>query len=181
MTRVIKNLKNLLARKTVLVAAAMGGLMVPAIASAGDRYDRGDRYDYRHDHHDDAHFNLNFLFGSTPVYETRIERVWVPAVYRTVCDRVWVAAVTQDVCDRIWVDAAYGWRDRVYYDRGRRHVERERYIVRPGHFEEVHRQVVVTPGHWQDVERQELVSAGHWEEHPVQVRLENRPRWTLGF
>src|SRR6187399_1598924 len=112
MTRVIKNLKNLLARKTVLVAAAMGGLMVPAIASAGDRYDRGDRYDYRHDdHHDDVKFNLNLLFGSAPVYETRMERVWVPPVYRTVCDRVWVAAVTQDVCDRVWVDAAYGWRD----------------------------------------------------------------------
>ena len=116
MTRVIKNLKNLLARKAVLVAAGLGALMVPAVASAGDHYDRGDRYDYRHDHHDDAHFNLNFLFGTAPVYETRIERVWVAAVYRTVCDRVWVAPVTQDVCDRVWVEPVYGWRDVVFDD-----------------------------------------------------------------
>jgi hypothetical protein len=181
MTRVIKNLKNLLAGKTVLVAAAMGALMVPAIASAGDRYDRGERYDYRHDHHNDAHFNLNFLFGSAPVYETRIERVWVPAVYRTVRDRVWVAPVTRDVRDRVWIEPVYGWREVVFYDRGRRHVERERYVIRPGHYEDVLRQVVVTPGHWRDVERQELVTAGHWQERPVQVRVNNQPRWAVGF
>ena len=192
MNTTIKNLKNVLSRKSLLVAAA-GAMMLPAIASASDRdrYDRGDRYDYRDDHRDyrrddrrDDHrdkIDLNIRIGSGPVYENRVERVWVEPVYRTVCDRIWRPAVTQDVCDRVWVEACYEDRDTVYWEHGRKVIRRERVLVSPGHYEDRHRTIVISEGHWENVERQELVSAGHFEDRTTRVRVDDRSSWSFGI
>jgi hypothetical protein len=177
----IRSLGRLFSRK-LMIAAAAGAMLVPSLTFAGDRdrYDRGDRYDYRRDdRHDDFHFN--FGFSSGPVYRDRVEQVWVAPVYRTVCDRVWCEPVVQDVRDRVWVDSVYEFRDVVRYERGRRVIVRERVLVSPGHYEDRHRQVVVTPGHWDNVERQELVTPGHWEPRTRRVPVAGGTFFGFGF
>lgn len=193
MTTNLRSFRNAFFRKSLMIAAA-ASLTLPAIASAADRYDRGDRYDSRPDRNDHRdfrpdnrrddsrdRFDLNIRIGSGPVYEDRTEKIWVEPIYRTVCDRVWRPAVVQEVCDRVWVEPCYEDRETVDYERGRRVVRRERVLVSPGHYEERRRQVVISEGHFENIERQELIAAGHWEYRTTRVRVDDRANWGFGF
>ena len=134
--------------------AALGFLLLPAVAVADHRFDtrdrdRGDRYENR------GHVNIEVRGGGyeyRPV--VREERVWVEPVYRTVCDRVWVEPVTQrEIYDRVWVPDRYEWRETVCWEYGRRVVRGQSVLVEPGHFEDRCREVVIVPGHYEVVNR----------------------------
>jgi len=161
-------------KKLVLAAAVGAAGLMPVSAFAGDRYDRGDRYDHHDYGHDRDHNDYKIDFGirvgepyGYPAPAPVTQRVWVEPVYRTVCDRVWVQPVYRTECDRVWVEPVYQVRDGVRWERGRRVVCRENVLVAPGHWESRDRQVLVSAGYWQNVDRQELVCAGHWEDRVV--------------
>jgi len=138
----------------------------------GDEHDRDDHdREYRnHDDHDrdrDAHARVGVQIGGhdedrvwvEPVYRTVCDQVYVPAEYRTVTDHVWIAPVTQKVSERVWIEPKYEARPVDPF--GRIHAV-EKVQVKPGHYEDVCRDVVVTPGCYQDVQRQELVCDAHY-------------------
>ncbi len=186
MTRLIESLRktwNARMSKFAIVAAAAGLGLTPSIASAREHDLRRDRDDDRGQVRvdiriGDGDFGIRLPAPRRePVYEERVERVWVAPVYRTVCDRVWVEPVVQDVCDRVWIEPVYRDREVVRYEGHHRYVSRESVLIQPGHWEDRHRQVVVSDGHWENVERQELVAPGHWEYRTTRVRVEDRPTW----
>ena len=202
MTRLIESLRN---RTTKLIlAAAVGTMLVPSIASAQPRprggflpvpppflpvppvpfvsgalpFLPGPRPDVRSDFRN-GHGEVEIRIAARPVYEDRTERVWVEPAYRTVCDRVWRAPVMQDVCQRVWVESVFEDREVVRGGGWHRYVTHEQVLVSPGHWEDRHSQIVVAEGRWETIERQEVIAPGHWEDRTTRVHVENRPM--LGF
>jgi len=140
--------------------------MLLGLSPAGALADRGDRYAERC--RDEVRVGVSI--GDRPVLiEERTTRVWIEPVYRTVYDQVWIEPVYRDECDRVWVPDQYAIREVVVWDCGRRIVRRQRVLVCPGHFEDVHRRVLVCAGRWETVARQELVCAGHWKTRTERV------------
>ena len=200
--RTRKRFATLILAGAAAVAALGAG---PSLAQA-DRYDRGgyDRggYDrggygrYREDRVDvrigDRDRCEERRIWVEPVYRTVCDKVWAEPVYRTECERVWCEPVYKTVCEKAWAPDRYEVRETECYERGRRVIHRERFLVERGHYFEENRQVLVTPGHWDNVEhricvsegrwtqmeRREVVAPGHWET--VAVHDDRGSRWNLG-
>jgi hypothetical protein len=88
--------------------------------------------------------------------------VWVPPVYRTVYTRTWRPPVYQTVTENVWIPDRYDWQTVCTWENGQ-YVQREAWVLIPGHFETQTRQVMISPGWWTLAPRQELVSPGHGE------------------
>ena len=177
------------ARKCVLASAALAALGGPAAmpAAAGDhdykhRHDHRDHRDHRGHDHDRKHLDVDFnlrIGGHPrrfePVYEERRVRVWCPPVYKTVVEKRWVEPVYETVCEKVWVPDRYEVRKVRRYDRRHGwHWCDERVLVRPGHYDEVHRRVCVREGYFENCERQVCVSEGHWDWKSERVQVGTR-------
>ncbi|WP_428936875.1 hypothetical protein [Fontivita pretiosa] len=156
----------------------------------GERYERGERFEHRDRDRSRTRVDIDISIGRgepdiclppppppcEPVYEERIERVWVEPVYRTVYERVWREPVIREEIEQVWIEPVYEERDIVRYDGcWNRIVVRERVLVCPGRWEQRRRQVVVCEGRWETIQRQELVVPGHWEQRVVRVPVERPP------
>jgi hypothetical protein len=183
------------AARMVISAAALA--VLPVVASAKDRDDRGDRYrhdddrriEYRHDDDrhddDDKRASVEVRVGTQvlrphveerhdrvwvePVYRDEIDRVWVPATYRTVIDRQWIDPVTRTECERVWVPDRYENKKVHVITPNGAYWRTDKVLCEKGHWEDRPHEVVVVPGHYEDCTRQELVCDGHYENVSKQV------------
>jgi hypothetical protein len=99
--------------------------------------------------------------------------VWVPPTYRTVYDRIWLPPTYQTITQDVWVPDRYDWRTICTWEGGQ-YVQRQEWVLIPGHYETQTRQILISPGRWTWGPRQELVTPGHWERigpmpHPEPV------------
>jgi len=98
--------------------------------------------------------------------------IWVPPTYRTVYDRIWQPPAYQTITENVWISDQYRWLTICTSEDGLP-VQRQEWVLIPGHYETRTHQIQTSPGGWTWGPRRELVTPGHWEyvrpipPHPV--------------
>lgn len=94
--------------------------------------------------------------------------IWVEGYWQTVYQRTWQPPTYETISENVWVPEQYGWQTVCRWENGQ-YVQRQEWVLFPGHYEVRTRQVVVSPGGWIWTSKQVWVP-GHWERvGPVPV------------